>query len=77
MCANVCFPPIADTRQSGHKRSMRHAAIALLVLFAIAFDLFALWALWFTLAWGGAALPKGTEWIGLAAFVFSPIFVTG
>lgn len=55
---------------------MRIAAMTLLVLFTVVFDLIFLWALWFSFSWG-MGLPSGDEWFGFIVIILAPVFVTG
>ena len=72
----AAFGPIADTSEHVQNGvAMRKAAIILLVLFTLAFDLCVLWMLWFSLSWG-MRLPHGNEWIGFSAIVLAPLLVT-
>jgi hypothetical protein len=54
---------------------MRKAAIIVLVLFTLAFDLSILWMLWFSFSLE-MGLPHGNEWIGLSAIVLAPLLLT-
>ena len=53
---------------------MNRAALVTMIVGTVAFDLFAIWAVGFTIAWSGGVPPLST--IGFWLFAASPLIVT-
>jgi hypothetical protein len=65
---------MADIPPSGYIRSMKRLKPLPLIVAAVIFDLLAIWAVGFTIAWGGTVPPLSA--IGFWLFAASPVIVT-
>jgi len=54
---------------------MQRLTLVTLIVVTVAFDLFAVWAVGFTIAWSGGVPPLSA--IGFWLFAASPLIVTG
>ena len=56
---------------------LRLFVLLVLVASTAAFDLLAIWAVGFTISWGGGIPFGSTGTVGFWALIFSPVVVTG